>query len=46
MVHICQTPGKCKQCPHYRFDEDYGDMACFAKVDLEKEKTDKKKKLK
>ncbi len=29
---IC-TKSNCKNCEHYRYDEDYGDMACWLKVD-------------
>lgn len=28
---------KCSECPHCRWDEDYGDKACFVKQDLTKE---------
>ena len=36
MAYICEKPkGSCKKCAHFRYDEDYGGMACFAQVDLE-----------
>ena len=28
---------KCKDCPHHKYDEDYGEKACFLKQDLSKE---------
>lgn len=35
MAYICYKPaGSCRDCEHYRFDEDYGAPACFARVDL------------
>lgn len=34
MSYICYKPaGSCPGCSHYRYDEDYGGMACFAQVD-------------
>ena len=34
MAYICTKPkGSCSKCPHYRFDEDYGNNACFAELD-------------
>lgn len=33
MVHICTNNIKCEDCPHCRYDEDYGANACFAKQD-------------
>lgn len=34
MAYICEKPkGACESCGHYRFDEDYGNMACFAAQD-------------
>ena len=42
MAQFCPYEGrKCKDCPHHRFDEDYGDMACFVKQDMPKEKYEK-----
>lgn len=36
-AYICYKPkGSCKTCEHFRFDEDRGDMACFALVDEKK----------
>ena len=32
MAYICKESKPCKQCKHYRFDEDYGGMACFAQA--------------
>ena len=38
MAQICPYKGrKCSDCPHHRYDEDYGDKACFLKQDLSKE---------
>lgn len=37
MAYICHKDHNCKACEHYRYDEDYGDMACFAELDLEKD---------
>lgn len=37
MAYICDKNIKCNQCKHYRFDEDYGEFACFAKQDEFKE---------
>lgn len=32
MAFICTKPkGSCRNCEHYRYDEDYGGKACFAK---------------
>lgn len=31
MAYICEKNIRCSQCKHYRFDEDYGAWACFAK---------------
>ena len=37
MAYICEKPkGSCKDCPHYRYDEDYGGMACWAAQDQRK----------
>lgn len=34
MAYICDKPkGSCRHCDHYRFDSDYGGMACFAAID-------------
>lgn len=34
MSYICEKPaGSCRNCYHYRYDEDYGGMACFAEQD-------------
>lgn len=34
MSYICyKPPGSCPSCWHYRFDGDYGGLACFAKAD-------------
>lgn len=35
-AHICEKymkAGTCKNCPHYRYDEDYGRMLCWAESD-------------
>ena len=38
MAIFCPYEGrKCSDCPHCRYDEDYGDKACFLKQDLSKE---------
>ena len=38
MAQFCPYEGrKCSDCPHNRYDEDYGDKACFLKQDLSKE---------
>ena len=38
MAQICPYEGrKCSDCPHHRYDEDYGEKACFLKQDLSKE---------
>lgn len=34
MSYICEKPaGSCPICAHYRYDDDYGGMACFAQPD-------------
>ena len=34
MSYICEKPsGSCPLCDHYRYDEDYGGMSCFAQLD-------------
>ena len=33
MAYICRTPGKCKNCSHYRYDDDYGAKCCWAQWD-------------
>ena len=39
MATICPYKGRrCVDCPHYRFDEDYGEKACWVKQDLAEEK--------
>lgn len=36
MAYTCyKPPGSCKTCPHYRYDDDDGRYACFAKIDEE-----------
>lgn len=35
MAYICPRNGNCKGCPHHRYDEDRGRMACFVKYDEE-----------
>ena len=38
MAQFCPYEGrKCKDCPHCRYDEDYGDKSCFLKQDMPKE---------
>ena len=37
MAYICKKykdAGTCKNCPHYRYDEDKGTMSCWASSDL------------
>lgn len=34
MAYICTKPRNyCKECPHYRYDDDYDAMSCFATLD-------------
>jgi hypothetical protein len=34
MAYVCDKPaGSCEKCPHYRYDEDKGRMACWAEKD-------------
>lgn len=33
MAYICNKKIHCNECEHYRYDEDYGGMSCFAQVD-------------
>lgn len=33
MAYICNKKIKCKECRHYKFDEDYNEMACFVEQD-------------
>ena len=36
MAYICEKykdANTCKTCPHYRYDEDYGRMCCWAEHD-------------
>lgn len=36
MATICyKPPNYCRKCSHYRFDEDYGSMACWLKFDMD-----------
>ena len=36
MAYFCYKPaGSCKTCPHYRWDEDYQGMSCWAQIDKE-----------
>lgn len=37
MVYICYKKTKCKECPHYRYDEDYQGYSCWAQHDLEQQ---------
>lgn len=42
MSYIChKPPGSCPSCGHYRFDEVYGGLACFAEVDGKAAKNEK-----
>lgn len=45
MAYICEKykdHNSCKQCPHYRFDEEYGRMACWAAEDQKKSQATRK----
>lgn len=34
MAYICTKPRNyCDECPHYRYDDDYEAMSCFAASD-------------
>lgn len=48
MAYICNRRKKmsCKGCPHYRYDEDYGNMACWATYDLSHKQDSKNDKSK
>lgn len=37
MAFICEKDIPCKECVHYRYDEDRQRMACFAAVDAQRE---------
>ena len=42
MSYICYKPaGSCPGCGHYRFDEDYSGLACFAEIDEKAAKNEK-----
>ena len=43
MAHICSKNTPCNECEHYRYDEDYGGMSCFAKADALKAMMETKK---
>lgn len=36
MAHICTENIPCKECSHYRYDDDRNRMACFAEEDSKK----------
>lgn len=39
MAFICTKPkDSCRNCEHYRYDEDYGGKACFAAQDEKEHK--------
>lgn len=42
---ICGEPANsCGECPHYRYDDNYGEKACFASADYAKSQTEREAK--
>lgn len=43
MAYICNCNNDCANCKHYRYDEDMGEMACWAEIDEEEELKERSK---